>query len=192
MLAAWDGQGATDYGLVYADPRSARLGMRIMLPPHLAQKAAADLGAELVDTAAYEAHRVAHGIPRGGLDFIYSDAFPHEADMDQLGGVDFDKGCYIGQEVVSRMEHRGTARNRVVPVVYDAFAPRRACRSWRASARSARWARRPPAAGSRCCGSTAWPMRWRPMSRWWPAASPPSDEAGLGAVSWPGETKAAE
>ena len=47
-----------------------------------------------------------------GSDFIYGDAFPHETDMDQLGGVDFDKGCYIGQEVVSRMEHRGTARTR--------------------------------------------------------------------------------
>ena len=55
-------------------------------------------------------------MPRGGSDFIYGDAFPHEADMDQLGGVDFDKGCYVGQEVVSRMEHRGTARTRIVPV----------------------------------------------------------------------------
>src|SRR5262249_39999430 len=42
---------------------------------------------------------------------------------DQLGGVDFAKGCYVGQEVVSRMEHRGTARNRVVPVAYRDFAP---------------------------------------------------------------------
>ena len=41
--------------------------------------------------------------------------------MDQLDGVDFAKGCYVGQEVVSRMEHRGTARNRVVPVAFDAF-----------------------------------------------------------------------
>ena len=123
VLAVWDGHGSTDYGLVYDDPRSARLGLRVMLPPHLAEKAAAELGAELSDAGAYEAHRIALGIPRGGLDFIYGDAFPHEADMDQLGGVDFDKGCYIGQEVVSRMEHRGTARNRVVPVSYDAFAP---------------------------------------------------------------------
>jgi folate-binding Fe-S cluster repair protein YgfZ len=43
--------------------------------------------------------------------------------MDQLGGVDFTKGCYIGQEVVSRMEHRGTARTRAVPVRYDGAAP---------------------------------------------------------------------
>jgi folate-binding protein YgfZ len=43
--------------------------------------------------------------------------------MDQFGGIDFEKGCYVGQEVVSRIEHRGTARSRVVPVAYDAFAP---------------------------------------------------------------------
>jgi folate-binding Fe-S cluster repair protein YgfZ len=43
--------------------------------------------------------------------------------MDQLGGVDFDKGCYIGQEVVSRVEHRATARARVVPIAFDGAAP---------------------------------------------------------------------
>jgi folate-binding protein YgfZ len=94
-----------------------------MLPPHLAAEAAADLGATLVEAAEHEAHRIALGVPRGGLDFIYGDAFPHETDMDQLNGVDFAKGCYVGQEVVSRMEHRGTARNRVVPVAYEGFAP---------------------------------------------------------------------
>jgi folate-binding protein YgfZ len=123
VLAIWDGTGDTEYGLTAADPRLPQLGRRSMLPPHLAAEAAADLSAELVDASAYEAHRIALGIPRGGLDFIYGDAFPHEADMDQLGGVDFDKGCFVGQEVVSRMEHRGTARNRIVPVGYDGFAP---------------------------------------------------------------------
>jgi folate-binding Fe-S cluster repair protein YgfZ len=43
--------------------------------------------------------------------------------MDQLNGVDFDKGCYVGQEVVSRVEHRASARSRVVPIAYDEFAP---------------------------------------------------------------------
>jgi folate-binding protein YgfZ len=94
-----------------------------MLPPHRAAAAAAALGAELVDATAYEAHRIALGIPRGGLDYGYGDAFPHEADMDQLSGVDFQKGCYVGQEVVSRMEHRGTARTRAVPVRYEGAAP---------------------------------------------------------------------
>jgi hypothetical protein len=81
------------------------------------------LGAEFVDASQYETHRIALGVPQGGIDFSYGDAFPHESDMDQLGGVDFKKGCYIGQEVVSRMEHRGTARTRAVPVRYDGAAP---------------------------------------------------------------------
>ncbi len=123
VLAAWDGNGTTEYGLCYADPRLKALGIRVMVPPHLAAATAADLGATLVDAGAYEAHRIAFGIPRGGLDFSYGDAFPHETDMDQLGGIDFAKGCYIGQEVVSRMEHRGTARTRAVPVRYDGAAP---------------------------------------------------------------------
>jgi folate-binding protein YgfZ len=123
VLAVWGGAGDTDYGLIYADPRLPALGLRIMLPPHLAAEAAADLGAELLDAQAYDAHRIAHGVPRGGLDFVYGDAFPHETDMDQLAGVDFDKGCYVGQEVVSRMEHRGSARNRIVPVTVEEHAP---------------------------------------------------------------------
>src|SRR5262245_9023714 len=94
-----------------------------MLPPHLAEKATADLGSDLVDPSIYEAHRIALGVPRGGIDFIYGDTFPHEADMDQLNGVDFDKGCYVGQEVVSRVEHRASARSRVMSIAYDEFAP---------------------------------------------------------------------
>jgi folate-binding protein YgfZ len=123
VLAAWDGTGTTEYGLVYPDPRLPALGLRVMLPPHVAAAAAGDLGATLVRPEAYEAHRIALGVPRGGLDFSYGDAFPHEADMDQLNGVDFEKGCYVGQEVVSRIEHRARARSRIVPVVYDGFAP---------------------------------------------------------------------
>lgn len=123
ILAAWNGAGETEYGLSYPDPRLPALGVRVMLPPHLASKAAADLGADLVDAGDYEAHRIALGVPRGGLDFSYGDAFPHETNMDQLGGVDFAKGCYVGQEVVSRMEHRATARTRIVPVTYEGIAP---------------------------------------------------------------------
>jgi folate-binding protein YgfZ len=123
VMAAWDGTAATDYGLCYADPRLPGLGSRIMLPPHLAAEAAADLGATLVDDEAYETHRILLGVPRGGIDFAYGDTFPHEADMDQLQGIDFGKGCYVGQEVVSRVEHRASARSRVVPIAYDEFAP---------------------------------------------------------------------
>ena len=122
VMGVWDGQDSTEYGLCHADPRLPALGIRCILPPHLAAEAAADLGAPLVEDKEYEAHRIALGAPRGGLDFQYNDAFPHEADMDQLNGIDFEKGCYVGQEVVSRVEHRGTARKRVIPVTFQDFA----------------------------------------------------------------------
>jgi tRNA-modifying protein YgfZ len=122
VLAAWDGEARSGHGLGYTDPRLPALGLRVMVAPHLATAAAADLGAALIDASDYEAHRIALGIPSGGADFRYGDAFPHEADMDQLNGIDFEKGCYVGQEVVSRVEHRGTARKRVVPVTFQDFA----------------------------------------------------------------------
>ena len=71
----------------------------------------------------YEGLRIAVGAPKGGLDFAYADAFPHDANFDLLHGVDFEKGCYVGQEVVSRMKHRGTARKRVARVKLAGPAP---------------------------------------------------------------------
>jgi tRNA-modifying protein YgfZ len=123
VLAAWDGEAALKPDLTFTDPRNVKLGLRIFAPAELAQKAADLIGAELVDSSAYETHRIAVGVPRGGLDFMYGDAFPHETNMDRLSGVDFDKGCYVGQEVVSRMQHRGTARTRTVRVLLDGPAP---------------------------------------------------------------------
>ncbi|MEO7220945.1 MAG: folate-binding protein [Devosia sp.] len=64
----------------------------------------------------YDAARIAKGVAELGPDFAADQVFPHDIGMDLLGGVDFKKGCYIGQEVVSRMEHRGTARRRPVIV----------------------------------------------------------------------------
>lgn len=123
VLAAWDGQLAAQPDLAFADPRNGELGTRILIPEDLKQKLSDLIGAELVDAVDYEAHRIALGVPRGGLDFMYSDAFPHETNMDRLAGVDFDKGCYVGQEVVSRMQHRGTARTRSVKVLLEDSSP---------------------------------------------------------------------
>ena len=123
VIAAWNGDFAMKPDLAFADPRDAALGWRILAPQELAPKVAELIGAELVDAADYEAHRIATGVPRGGLDFMYNDAFPHETNMDRLHGVDFDKGCYVGQEVVSRMQHRGTARTRTVRVTLDGARP---------------------------------------------------------------------
>ncbi|MBR1282593.1 folate-binding protein YgfZ [Bradyrhizobium sp. AUGA SZCCT0177] len=123
VLAVWDGEPSMKPDLAFADPRNETLGWRILVPEELKQKVADLIGAELVDEAAYEVRRVAAGVPRGGLDFMYSDAFPHETNMDRMHGIDFDKGCYVGQEVVSRMQHRGTARTRAVRVTLEDFSP---------------------------------------------------------------------
>ncbi|WP_162918661.1 CAF17-like 4Fe-4S cluster assembly/insertion protein YgfZ [Taklimakanibacter deserti] len=94
-------------GLSYTDPRAAQLGARL-----IARKGDLPQG----DAEAYRGGRIRLGIADTDEDIGSGELFPHEANLDQLGAVSFKKGCFIGQEVVSRMEHRGTARNRIVPV----------------------------------------------------------------------------
>lgn len=114
VVAGWDAPRPDDEaGLVAEDPRLPQLGWRAIVAAEDAAEFATD------PAEAYHARRIALGVPEGGRDFLFGDAFPHEALMDQLHGVDFDKGCYVGQEVVSRMQHRGTARTRLVPAVYE-------------------------------------------------------------------------
>jgi len=67
--------------------------------------------------------RAEHGVAESGDDYALSDAFPHDVLLDQLDGVGFRKGCYVGQEVVSRMQHRGTARRRVMLVSAETLLP---------------------------------------------------------------------
>ena len=66
------------------------------------------------EAAGYEDLRIASGIAVAGSDYPLQDAFPHDVLLDLNGGLSFKKGCYVGQEVVSRMQHRGTARRRVL------------------------------------------------------------------------------
>lgn len=66
--------------------------------------------------ADWDAFRLSQGVAESGPDYALNDAFPHDVLLDQLDGVGFKKGCFIGQEVVSRMQHRGTARRRVLLV----------------------------------------------------------------------------
>ena len=75
------------------------------------------------DRDGWTALRIAHGVAESGPDFEPGDVFPHDVSYDQNGGVDFRKGCYVGQEVVSRMQHRGTARRRLVIASSDAPLP---------------------------------------------------------------------
>ena len=96
-----------DAGLAFTDPRAAQLGARLIAPKG---------SLPVVNGEAYEGGRIRLGLADSDRDIGSGELFPHEANLDQFGAVSFNKGCFIGQEVVSRMEHRGTARNRIVPV----------------------------------------------------------------------------
>ena len=116
VAATW-GEAPTEVsGDTYRDPRHPALGLRLVA----AHEALAGVSS---DERAYEAHRIALGVPKGGVDYPYGDTFVHDANLDLLHGVDFDKGCYVGQEVVSRVHHRNSARKRIVKVRFDGPPP---------------------------------------------------------------------
>jgi folate-binding protein YgfZ len=118
VAVAWgDARAYQGDALRIVDPRNPELGERMLTFADDAVAVATS------DPIAFHAHRIWLGIPEGGKDFAYGETFPHEALLDMLGGVDFRKGCYVGQEVVSRMEHRGTSRTRIVPVQLDGDPP---------------------------------------------------------------------
>lgn len=117
VAAVWGGEPTLPKdAIAFADPRLPELGVRVLLS---ASEAVADLGCAEATEADYQALRIELGVPEGGRDYSFGEAFPHDALFDQLNGVDFKKGCFVGQEVVSRMQHRGTARKRVVPIEGD-------------------------------------------------------------------------
>ena len=98
VAVSWGDASSTDF-----DARYDALGTREVLEGGPEQTVPAD---------EYHAHRISLGVPEAGKDFAFDDIFPHDAMMDALGGVDFKKGCYVGQEVVSRVQHRSNARKR--------------------------------------------------------------------------------
>ena len=124
VFAVWDGREKPDMddvdiedGHAFYDPRLARMGIRMITSGQ-------ETNADVTD---YKQHRLALGMPDGGSDYAFGDTFPHDAMMDQFenegAGIAFTKGCYVGQEVVSRMQHRGTARRRIVIISADKEIP---------------------------------------------------------------------
>jgi tRNA-modifying protein YgfZ len=116
VLAMWGSDPCFICLLGYKDPRLAALGLRGIGKRQFVVDDMSCSNGTTASSDAYHAHRIALGVPEGGKDYTFGDAFPHEALFDQLHGVSFTKGCYVGQEIVARMEHRGTARKRIVPV----------------------------------------------------------------------------
>jgi tRNA-modifying protein YgfZ len=126
VAAAWGGpyapHGRGKQPLVFADPRLADMGYRELMTIG-SDWALAGRDADSASQDDYHAHRIALGVPEGGKDYPLGDTFPHEALFDQLHGVSFEKGCFVGQEVVARMQFRNMARKRVVPLVGEEPLP---------------------------------------------------------------------
>ncbi|MGI8840172.1 MAG: YgfZ/GcvT domain-containing protein [Caulobacteraceae bacterium] len=97
------------------DPRLTTLGRR-------GYGAAAPAGATRVDEAAYETRRLALGVP-GPADWGAEATYPIEANFDLLNGIDFKKGCFVGQETTSRMKRRGAVKSRMIPIAFDGPPP---------------------------------------------------------------------
>jgi len=110
-------------GYIYRDPRSAKLGNRAILPTETAEATIKALGFEIGTREDYEARRVSLGVVDGQQDMEEERTLLLEANFDQLNGVVFDKGCYVGQEQTARTKHRATIRNRFYPVAFSAAAP---------------------------------------------------------------------
>jgi len=99
--------------IAFADPRLAALGRRLIGTRPALETALAAAGAKAGNAAAYGKHRLALGVP-GAADFGADSLFALDAGLEELHGVDFKKGCYVGQELTARMKHRGTARKRIL------------------------------------------------------------------------------
>ena len=108
VFAAWGGEAE---GFT-ADPRPSGLGGRLY--------GAAQASATEAD---YQAHRLAVGVPDPANDAPADSTYPIEADFDLLNGIDFAKGCFVGQETTSRMKRRGTIKNRMLPIDFDGPSP---------------------------------------------------------------------
>lgn len=123
VLALWgddpSSPGETTGTQSFTDPRHAALGLRILADRHFATDIASATNGLNSEEKDYHAHRIALGVPEGGKDYEFGDAYPHEADFDLFDGVSFKKGCYVGQEIVSRMQHKTVVRKRVVRIAGD-------------------------------------------------------------------------
>lgn len=109
--------------LVYADPRLAAAGYRVILPATDAAARLSAAGLRKSDAASYDRHRLALGLADGSADLSVDKTTILEANFAELHGVDFSKGCFVGQEVTARMHYKGLVRKRLLPVRIDGAAP---------------------------------------------------------------------
>jgi folate-binding protein YgfZ len=110
-------------GVALVDPRLMALGARVILPREDIRETLIAAGIAEADFAAYDRHRLALGIPDGSRDLIVEKSILLESGFDELNGVDWQKGCYIGQELTARTKYRGLIKKRLFSVRIDGPAP---------------------------------------------------------------------
>lgn len=103
-------------GIAYVDPRHAEAGARVLLPASADDGGLAAAGLQPTGIETYERRRVALGLPDGSRDLAVEKTVLLEAGFEELGGVDFDKGCYMGQELTARTKYRGLVKRRLLPI----------------------------------------------------------------------------
>ncbi len=110
-------------GVVFVDPRHAEIGAVGFLPRETCESALADAGFEAGSQDDYDARRIALGLPDGSRDLEPEKAMLLEAGFDELGGVDWNKGCYMGQELTARTKYRGLVKRRLLPLSFEGTPP---------------------------------------------------------------------
>jgi folate-binding protein YgfZ len=110
-------------GVALVDPRLAALGARAILPRETARATLADAGLSETPFDCYDDLRLALGIPYGSRDLVIEKSILLESGFDELNGVDWQKGCYIGQELTARTKYRGLIKKRLMPVRIAGPAP---------------------------------------------------------------------
>jgi folate-binding protein YgfZ len=110
-------------GVVLVDPRFTALGARCLLPRAGMREALAAAGLSEADFAEYDRLRLSFGVPDGSRDLVVEKSILLEAGFDELHGVDWQKGCYIGQELTARTKYRGLIKKRLFPVRIEGSIP---------------------------------------------------------------------
>ena len=110
-------------GLVFADPRLPALGARAFLKTEAAERELAAMGFAAGEPEAYRTLRLSLGVPENSGDLLPDKSIPLECGMDELHAIDWDKGCYMGQELTARTRYRGLVRKRLFPVKIEGKAP---------------------------------------------------------------------
>jgi len=110
-------------GAVYMDPRLAAAGARAILPKVRVADILEPMGFVAATTEDYDRTRLEFGLPDGTKDMVVEKSILLESNFDALNGVDWDKGCYMGQELTARTKYRGLIKKRLMPVSVEGAAP---------------------------------------------------------------------